>query len=89
MEVAVGGPDIFDAGGMMVDAALAGLGIGYVLEDRVKDHLEAGTLVRLLQDWCAPFPGFHLYYPGRRQLSRALGAFIQAIRVRAPGKRRR
>ena len=63
MEVAVDGPLIFDAGGMMVDAALADLGIGYVLEDRVKDHLEAGTLVRLLQDWCAPFPGFHLYYP--------------------------
>lgn len=89
MEVAVDGPLIFDAGGMMVDAALAGVGIGYVLEDRAREHLKSGTLVRLLQDWCPPFPGFHLYYPGRRQLSPALGAFIEAIRVRAPGKGRR
>ena len=89
MEVAVDGPLIFDAGGMIVDAALAGLGIGYVLEDRAREHFKAGTLVRLLQDWCPPFPGFHLYYPGRRQLSPALGAFIEAIRVRAPGKGRR
>jgi len=89
MEIAVDGPLIFDAGGMMVDAALAGLGIGYVLEDRAREHFKAGKLVRLLQDWCPPFPGFHLYYPGRRQLSPALGAFIEAIRVRAPGKGRR
>lgn len=89
MEVAVDGPLIFDAGGMMVDAALAGVGIGYVLEDRAREHFKSGTLVRLLQDWCPPFPGFHLYYPGRRQLSPALGAFIEAIRVRAPGKGRR
>jgi len=89
MEVAVDGPLIFDAGGMMVDAALAGLGIGYVLEDRAREHFKAGTLVRLLHDWCPPFPGFHLYYPGRRQLSPALGAFIEAIRVRTPGKGRR
>lgn len=89
MEIAVDGPLIFDAGGMMVDAALAGVGIGYVLEDRAREHLKAGTLVRLLRDWCPSFPGFHLYYPGRRQLSPALGAFIEAIRVRAPGKGRR
>jgi DNA-binding transcriptional LysR family regulator len=89
MEIAVDGPLIFDAGGMIVDAALAGLGIGYVLEDRAREHFKAATLVRLLQEWCAPFPGFHLYYPGRRQLSPALGAFIEAIRVRAPGKGRR
>ena len=89
MEVAVDGPLIFDAGGMIVDAALAGLGIGYVLEDRAREHFKAGTLVRLLQDWCAPFPGFHLYYPGRRQLSPALGAFITAIRVRGAGRARR
>src|SRR6185312_2709397 len=73
MEVAVDGPLIFDAGGMIVDAALVGLGIGYVLEDRAREHFKSGALVRLLQDWCPPFPGFHLYYPGRRQLSPALG----------------
>jgi DNA-binding transcriptional LysR family regulator len=89
MEVAVEGPLIFDAGGMVVDAALAGLGIGYVLEDRVREHIRNGPLVRLLADWCPPFPGFHLYYPGRRQLSPALAAFIDAVRVRPQGKRRR
>jgi DNA-binding transcriptional LysR family regulator len=89
MEVAVDGPLIFDAGGMIVDAVLAGLGIGYVLEDRARAHFQAGALVRLLQEWCPPFPGFHLYYPGQRQLSPALGAFIEAIRVRTPEKGRR
>jgi DNA-binding transcriptional LysR family regulator len=43
--------------------------------------------VRVLEDWCPPFPGFFLYYPGRRALSPALAAFIDAIRV--PTKRRR
>ena len=89
MEVAVDGPLIFDAGGMIVDAALADLGIGFVLDDRVNEHFKSGTLVRLLADWCPSFPGFHLYYPGRRQLSPALGAFIEAIRVRSPGDGRR
>jgi hypothetical protein len=81
MEIAVEGPLIFDAGGMVTGAALAGLGLGYVLQDRVLDHLESGALMRVLADWCPPFPGFHLYYPGRRQLSPALAAFIDAIRV--------
>lgn len=89
MEVAVDGPLIFDAGGMIVDAALAGLGIGFVLDDRANEHFKSGALVRLLADWCPSFSGFHLYYPGRRQLSPALGAFIEAIRVRPAGKVRR
>jgi DNA-binding transcriptional LysR family regulator len=74
---------------MIVDAALAGLGIGFVLDDRANEHFKSGALVRLLADWCPSFPGFHLYYPGRRQLSPALGAFIEAIRVRPAGKVRR
>jgi len=84
IEIAVDGPLIFDAGGMVLDAALAGVGLGYVLEDRAREHLKSGALVRLLADWCPPFPGFHLYYPGRRQLSPALAAFIDAIRVPGP-----
>jgi DNA-binding transcriptional LysR family regulator len=89
VEVAVDGPLIFDAGGMVVDAALAGVGLGYVLEDRAREHLKTGALVRVLADWCPPFPGFHLYYPGRRQLSPALAAFIDAIRVPGPRQKRR
>ena len=89
MEIAVEGSLIFDAGVMVMDAALAGLGLGYVLEDRAREHLRSGALVRVLADWCPPFPGFHLYYPGRRQLSPALAVFIEAIRVRASPRRRR
>ena len=89
MDIAVDGPLIFDAGGMVVDAALAGVGIGYVLEDRALDAFKSGALVRVLADWCPPFPGFHLYYPGRRQLSPALAAFIDALRVPSHPRKRR
>jgi DNA-binding transcriptional LysR family regulator len=87
VEVEVEGPLIFDDEGMVVDAALAGVGLGYVIEEQVASLLQAGDLVRVLEDWCPPFPGFFLYYPGRRQVSPALAAFIDAVRV--PAKHRR
>jgi DNA-binding transcriptional LysR family regulator len=83
MEVGVEGPLVFDDEEMVIEAALAGLGLAYVIEDQVTSLLQAGALVRALDDWCAPFPGFFLYYPGRRQVSPGLGAFIEAIRVPA------
>ena len=89
MDIAVEGSLVFDAGGMVVDAALAGVGIGYVLEDRALDAFKSGALARVLADWCPPFPGFYLYYPGRRQLSPALAAFIDALRVPSHPKKRR
>ncbi|MBP7711348.1 MAG: LysR family transcriptional regulator [Gammaproteobacteria bacterium] len=89
IELAVEGPLIFDDEGMVVDAALAGVGLGYVIEEQVAPLLQAGELVRVLEDWCPPFPGFFLYYPGRRQLSPALAAFIDTIRVPARRERRR
>lgn len=89
VDIAVDGPLIFDSGGMVVDAALAGLGVGFVLEDRVLGHINAGSLVRLLLDWCPAFPGFYLYYPGRRQLSPALAAFIEALRSPSGSTRKR
>lgn len=52
-----------------------------VIEDQVASLLRAGALCRVLEDWCPSFPGFFLYYPGRRQVSPALAAFIDAIRV--------
>ncbi len=72
-------------------AAPAGVGLGYVLEDRVLDDSKSGALVRVLADWCPPFPGFYLYlyYPGRRQVSPALAAFIDALRVTSRAKKRR
>ena len=86
MDIAVDGPLVFDSGGMVLDAVLAGVGLGYVLEDRATAHIRKGDLVRLLGDWCPPFPGFYLYYPGRRQVSPALAAFVEAVRV--PSKAR-
>jgi DNA-binding transcriptional LysR family regulator len=83
----VEGPLIFDDEGMIIDAALAGVGLAYVIEDQVASLLRAGALSRALEDWCPPFPGFFLYYPGRRQVSPALAAFIDA--VRAPAKARK
>ena len=87
VEVGVDGPLVFDDGDMMVGAALEGLGLALVIEDDVASQLRDGTLTRVLEDWCQPFPGFYLYYPGRRQVSPALAAFIDAVRV--PSKARK
>jgi DNA-binding transcriptional LysR family regulator len=66
----------------MVEAALAGFGIGFVPEDSVRKHIEAGDLVPLLDGWCQPFPGFHLYYPSRRQNSAAFDIIVNILRYR-------
>ena len=52
-------------------------------------YASAGVLSRVLEDWCAPFPGFFLYYPGRRQVSPALAVFIDAVRVPAKARKSR
>ncbi len=88
VEVDVEGPLVSGDEGIVIDAALAGVGLAYVIEDQVAPHLNAGALRRALDDWCAPFPGFFLYYPGRRQASPALAAFIDAIRIPAESRKR-
>ena len=52
------------------------LGLAFVAESDVPEHLAEGTLIRVLQDWCQPYPGFFLYYPSRRQQTPALAALI-------------
>ena len=89
VEVGVEGPLVFDDEEMVLDAALAGVGLAYLIEDKVAPLLKGGSLSRVLEDWCPPFPGFFLYYPGRRQVSPALGAFIDAIRVPAKARKGR
>jgi DNA-binding transcriptional LysR family regulator len=89
VEVGVDGPLIFDDEGMVIDAVLAGVGLAYIVEEQVAPLLRAGALSRVLEDWCPPFPGFFLYYPGRRQVSPALAAFIGAIRVPAKARKGR
>ncbi|NUR12639.1 MAG: LysR family transcriptional regulator [Bradyrhizobium sp.] len=63
-------------------AALDGNGIAYLLEDHLLADIEAGRLRRLLDDWTPPFPGYHLYYPSRRQQSPAFALLVEALRYR-------
>jgi DNA-binding transcriptional LysR family regulator len=66
----------------MLDAALAGFGLAYLPEDSVRAYLADGRLIRVLADWCPPYPGYHLYYPSRRQLTPAFSLLVQALRYR-------
>jgi DNA-binding transcriptional LysR family regulator len=68
---------------MIVRAATAGFGLGFVMEDHVRTRLADGRLVRVLEDWCPPFSGYHLYYPSRRQPSAAFALLVEALRYRA------
>ncbi|HWJ06189.1 MAG TPA: LysR family transcriptional regulator [Steroidobacteraceae bacterium] len=65
----------------IVLAALGGLGIAFLPEDEFAPHIEEGRLVRVLADWCPAFPGYHLYYPSRRQHSPAFALVVEALRV--------
>lgn len=66
----------------VVDAALAGMGLAFVLEDVVHTYLAEGRLIRVLEDWCELFAGYHLYYPSRRQSSPAFALVVDALRYR-------
>ena len=81
LSVAVSGPLIVDDIEIMLRAAIDGVGLAYFSQEHVASHLANGTLVRLLDDWCQPFPGFFLYYPSRRQQPAALLALINALRL--------
>jgi DNA-binding transcriptional LysR family regulator len=63
---------------MMIVATTAGAGPAFLLEDQVKPLIADGQLVRVLGDWCAPFPGYHLYYPSRRHPSPAFSLLVEA-----------
>jgi DNA-binding transcriptional LysR family regulator len=80
--VRVEGPLIFNTSPPQVEAALAGLGVALLPEDEVMSHVEAGRLVRVLEDWCPKFAGYHLYYPSRRQPSPAFSLVVDALRFR-------
>ncbi|MBS0346051.1 MAG: LysR family transcriptional regulator [Proteobacteria bacterium] len=81
VNVRVDGQLIFNTTQPQVDAALAGLGITLLPEDEVMPHIESGRLVRVLEDWCAPFGGYHLYYPSRRQPSPAFRLVVEALKL--------
>jgi DNA-binding transcriptional LysR family regulator len=81
VSVSASGPVIVSDAQFMIRAALDGVGLAYILEDYVADHIARGDLVRVLEDWCPPFDGYFLYYPSRRQQSPALQALVAALRV--------
>ena len=81
LSVAVNGPLIVDDVEIVIRAALDGIGLAFVGEDKVEEHLASGALIRVLEDWCQPFPGFFLYYPSRRQQPASLAALIKTLRM--------
>lgn len=82
LNVRVNGQIICNGSAAIVSAALLGLGIAYVPEDMVRTHIAEKRLVRVLGDWCPLFPGYHLYYPSRRQASPAFALLVEALRYR-------
>lgn len=86
MNVRVDGQLVFGASGLILTAARAGFGLAYLPEEQVREDLESGRLIRVLSDWCAPFSGYHLYYPSRRQPTQAFALLVDALRYRSPVK---
>ena len=82
MKVRVDGQLVFNDTALRMNAVLAGFGLAYLPEDRVQAHLADGRLVRVLEDWCARFSGYHLYYPSRRQPAPAFAVLVDALRYR-------
>jgi DNA-binding transcriptional LysR family regulator len=73
---------VFSSSPPMLKAALAGFGVTCIPEDLAQEHIVAGRLERVLEDWCPAFPGYHLYYPSRRQTSPAFALLVDALRYR-------
>lgn len=83
LKVRVDGQLVFNTIRQRLDAALAGLGLAYMAEDVAQPHISQGNLIPVLEDWCAPFAGYHLYYPSRRQSSPAFNVLVDALRYRS------
>ncbi|EOI3464183.1 LysR family transcriptional regulator [Cronobacter dublinensis] len=79
--VRVEGQLTFNTSEHVVDAALAGLGIAFLPEEEFGAHLSKGKLIRVLEEWCRPFPGYYLYYPSRKQPSPAFSLVVDALRI--------
>jgi len=82
LRVRVEGQLVFNGTAQRLNAALAGFGLAYVPEDLAQPHLAKGRLKRVLEDWCPPFSGYHLYYPSRRPSSAAFALLVDALRHR-------
>jgi DNA-binding transcriptional LysR family regulator len=80
LKVRVEGQLVFNNIAMRLEAALQGLGLAYLPQDLVQEHVAQGRLIHVLADWCEPFSGYHLYYPSRRQSSPAFTLLREALR---------
>lgn len=80
LNIRVEGKLIFNTSEPIVDAALAGLGIAFLPEDEFGNHIQEGRLIRVLEPWCKPFPGYYLYYPSRKQPSLVFSLMLEALR---------
>ena len=80
LKVRVDGQLYFNTTTQMLHAGLAGLGLAYLPEGLVQPHINKGRLKRVLADWCPPYPGYHLYYPSRRQPSAAFALLVETLR---------
>jgi DNA-binding transcriptional LysR family regulator len=83
VKVKVDGQMVFNTLALRVRSALDGLGLAYVPEDQVQEHIDSGKLVRVLDDWCPAYPGYRLYYPSRRHPSAAFTLFLDAVRYQS------
>lgn len=79
-DIDVNGAPIFNDAELIENAVLDGMGLAYLFEDQVAEHIRSGRMKRVLEDWCAPFPGYHLYYPERRQVRPALRRLIEILK---------
>jgi len=83
LNVRVEGPLILNDVPMILQAASDGIGLACVMEDQADAMLRSGRLVRVLEDWCPPFSGYHLYYPDRRHLPPAFALLVEALRFKS------
>lgn len=79
--IGVNGPLIIDDTHLVIHAALAGAGLGYVYEEQVAEDIAKRRLIRVLEDWTPPIPGFFMYYPSRQHQPSALSALVDALRL--------
>jgi DNA-binding transcriptional LysR family regulator len=84
LEIEVQGPLTLGDQDVILNAVLQGDGLGYLFEEQVRNAIDDGSLVQVLEDWCPYYPGFFLYYPSRRQLPTALRAFIDFVKAERP-----
>ncbi|WP_160106562.1 LysR family transcriptional regulator [Pseudomonas izuensis] len=84
-KIQVGGQLVVNGVYQTLDACLGDAGIAYLPETLVQHHIDDGRLIRVLEEWCPAFPGFHLYYPSRLQASAAFKLLVEALRYPGDG----